>query len=60
MQLLQCLIALDKLHKNHNYKRHYVVPSRKDSHIEVQLIPIFHPTNIQPMCHAHLWLALGF
>jgi hypothetical protein len=58
MQLLQCLIALNKLYKNLNCKRHYVASSQNGNHIKMWLISTCHLTNIQPMWHGHLWLGL--
>jgi hypothetical protein len=47
------LITLDKSHEI-CHKRHYIVPSQNGIHIEVQLTPTFHPTNIKFTWHGHL------
>ncbi len=47
------LITLDKSHKI-CHERHYMVPSQNGIHIEVQLTPTFHPTNIKFTWHGHL------
>ncbi len=35
-----------------------MIPGQNGNHIEVRLIPNFHPTNIQPMWHGYLQLVL--
>jgi hypothetical protein len=43
---------------NFNCKKIMGHSIKNDNCIKVQLISIFHPTNIQPMWHGHLWLVL--